>query len=68
MVVEVTSDSVDEVINLVGKAGFDCFIYGCVQPLTSHKDFKLRLNNIICLKRNSQSYDTVMAKFAQAAP
>ena len=68
MVVEVTTDSVDEVINLVGEAGFDCFIYGCLQPLTSHEDFKLRLDNIVCLRRNSQSYDAVMAKFAQAAP
>jgi FkbM family methyltransferase len=64
MVVEVTNTSIDEVLDLLNYAEFDCFMYGESSPITSVSQFNRRLGNVLCLRRQSPLYDSVVARVA----
>ena len=59
MVVEVTNNSINEVIGLLNSAEFDCFIYGQRLPITDGSQFNRRLGNILGLRRGSHLYDSI---------
>ena len=59
LVVEVTKDSIGEVIGLLDKAGFDCFIHGQRSPITEVSQFNRRIWNIFCLRRHSHLYNSI---------
>lgn len=66
MVLEVTRDTVDEVIQVLDAVEFDCFNYG--QPLTkvNASQFTWRLGNVLCLRRKSDLYHSMVGQEAVA--
>ncbi len=67
-VVEVTRDSVEEVVGILDECNFDCFVYGQRSPITSASQLNLRLGNLLCLRRQSQIYDSILAKITTGMP
>lgn len=63
-VVEVTEDSVDEVVGILDEVKFDCFVYGQSSPITNASQFGMRLGNLLCLRRQSQIYHSILNKVA----
>ena len=61
LVVEVVNESIGEVVRLLDDAGFDCFLYGQASPITDYFQFRTRLGNVLCLRRQSSIYDSVIA-------
>ena len=62
MVVEVTSDSIREVISILEEFKFDCFFPGQATPTKDGSELTLKVANLICLRRGSNSYSTVMSR------
>ena len=61
-VVEVTKDTIDDVIGILGDAGFDSFLQGQNTPITGASQFHRRLGNIFCLRRDSNIYNSILVK------
>ena len=61
IVVEVINGSICETVRLLDDVGFDCFLYGQTSPITDDFRFRQRLGNVLCLRRQSSIYDSVIA-------
>ena len=61
LVVEVINESIGETVRLLDDAGFDCFLYGQASPITDDFQFRRRLGNVLCLRRQSSIDDSVIA-------
>jgi FkbM family methyltransferase len=56
MVLEITKDTLDEVIKFLDTVNFDCFMYGQQKPILNAGEFNWRLGNVLCLRRRSGQY------------
>ena len=61
MVVEVTGESVHEVIDVLAAVEYDCFTHGSRSPITTGTRSDGRIWNIFCLKRGSHLYGRLAA-------
>jgi FkbM family methyltransferase len=59
LVVEVQSDTAEDVVRFLAEAQFDCFLYGRRLPLAVGAPVPLpyRVGNLVCLRRGSRAYD-----------
>ena len=67
MVLEVTRDTIGQVIEFLDGVEFDCFNYGQQQPIMDANQLTWRLGNVLCLRRQSDLYHTMVGKEATAS-
>lgn len=62
IVVEVTAESIGEILEFLAKAGFDCFYRGESSPISDVALLPRGLDNILCLRKGSPAYGAVLSK------
>ena len=67
MVLEVTKDSIDQVIEFLDTVDFDSFNYGQKQPIVDASQLTWRLGNVLCLRRQSDLYKSMVGQEAHVS-